>query len=100
MSYDRFLELFNNDDKGICVDVRTPQEYDISHIQGAINLNYLSDNLADLLESLDPSKHYYIYCRTGRRSLRVCVLLTNMQFKNIYNLDDGIAKYETMPLPG
>jgi len=76
-------------DKGLLLDVRTYEEYQSGSIEGSINLNYLSTTLADDLESLDPQLEYYVFCRTGRRSLRVCMLLKNMGVK-VYNLDGGI----------
>ena len=94
LEYDEFIERVANDENAICIDVRTPEEYQQGTIGQAMNINYLSTNLADQLEALDPSKNYYIYCRTGRRSLRVCVILRNMGFKHVQNLISGINGYE------
>lgn len=90
LNFEAFCKGFSADLDAICLDVRTPGEFNSGHIDRARNINYLSENLPDLLEELDPEKTYYIYCRTSRRSIRVCILLKNMGFKNIYNLEEGI----------
>lgn len=90
-NYPDFVSLAAKDKDSVIIDVRTPQEFQIEHIPGSTNLDYLSTDLADQLEGLQRGKNYYIYCRTGRRSLRVCVLLENMGFENVYNLEGGIA---------
>lgn len=92
LNYPSFVEEINRDSNNICLDVRTPEEFPIESFPGALNINYLSDHLADDLEKLPKDKHYYVYCRTGRRSLRVCVLLQNIGY-TVTNLDGGIKEY-------
>lgn len=89
--YIDFVNTFNSTDNAMLIDVRTSAEFESGHLEGAVNLNYLSDDLADQLEKLDISKEYFIYCRTGRRSLRICIILKNLGCKYVYNLEDGIA---------
>ena len=93
LDFNSFVELFNNTKDAICLDVRTASEFHAGHIKGAVNLDYLSKELADELEKLDPNLAYFIYCRTSRRSLRVCVLLRNMGFEKITNLDEGVKDH-------
>lgn len=90
LSYDNFLQKKSEDAEAVCIDARTQEEFDQGHIPSAININYLSSNLAEELEQLDPEKHYYIYCRTSRRSLRVSIILKNLGFEQLYHLEDGI----------
>ena len=92
LDYKDFVDSSRSDgDQGVIIDVRTSEEFEPEHIEGAKNLDYLSTDLADQLEKLDKTKSYYIYCRTGRRSLRVCVLLRNLGFEIVHNLESGIA---------
>ena len=85
-----FVETYLKKPGAVCIDVRTKEEYQSGHLPGALHLDYLSPRLADLLEALEQGKTYFIYCRTGRRSLRVCTLMQNMGFKQVYNCDNGI----------
>lgn len=89
LNYDAFVQAYQTDENGICLDARTPEEFNSGHLDGAVNLNYLSQDLASELETLSPDKTYYVCCRSGRRSLRVCVLLKNMGY-TVYNLDGGM----------
>ena len=93
LSFDAFKKAIKDNPGCVVLDVRTAEEFDPWHLKGAINIDYLSPNLADLLETLNPNKTYYVYCRTSRRSLRVCVLLGNMGFNQIFNLEDGVKDY-------
>jgi len=89
LDYDAFLQAYKKDQNAILLDVRTIEEYKTGSIEHAINFNYLSEKLADEIEALSKSKNYYIFCRTGRRSLRVCVLMKNTGYK-VVNLDGGL----------
>lgn len=72
------------------LDVRTPEEFASGSLDGAINVNYLSTDLADKLEALPKEKTYFVLCRTSRRSIRICVILKNAGFPNVYNMDVGL----------
>jgi len=91
LSYTDFVNKASEDQNAQMIDVRTEEEHATESIPDSIVMNYLDRDLADQLEKLDSSKSYYVYCRTGRRSLRVCVILRNLGFKNVYNLEEGIV---------
>ena len=59
------LEKLMKEKEYIIVDVRTKDEYDESHISGAINIPYdqMDENL-----TLDKEKNIFVYCKSGRRS--------------------------------
>ena len=60
-------DLMNIIDKGnyIIVDVRTEEEYNESHVKGAINIPY--DTIDENVE-LDKDKKILVYCKSGKRS--------------------------------
>ena len=93
LDFEGFVEAFQKEENAICLDVRTEAEYAQWHIDGAQNLSYLSTTLADDLEQLDPKKTYFVYCRTSRRSLRICQLMRNSGFQDVYHLKDGIKEH-------
>jgi len=94
MEYDEFVEAAQKETNSVLVDVRTIEEYNSGTIEGAIHMDYLSPVLADNIETLTSHSSYYVFCRTGRRSLRVCMLLKNMGLK-VYNLESGIISRKT-----
>lgn len=96
LSYAEFVDKAKQDANGITMDVRTEKEHEGLRIPGSCVIDYLDKNLADKIEGLDKEKTYYVYCRTGRRSLRVCVIMRNLGFEKVYNLEGGIV---SMPTP-
>lgn len=66
----------------IIVDVRTKEEYEESHISGAINIPY--DEITDN-NTLDKDKIIFVYCRSGARSEIAFNTLTNLGY-TVYGL--------------
>jgi rhodanese-related sulfurtransferase len=60
--------LLENNSENILLDVRTPQEFNQGHIQGAVNFDISHSNIITEMEEMDKSKTYIIYCRSGGRS--------------------------------
>lgn len=89
LEYNAFVQAYKKDQDAVLLDVRTLTEFESGTIDGAINFNYLSQRLADEIEALSKTKNYFIFCRTGRRSLRVCVLMKNTGYQ-VFNLDGGL----------
>ena len=42
---------------------------------------------------LQSNKKWRIYCKSGKRSAKVCEYLNNNKFSNIYNLKGGISAW-------
>jgi molybdopterin/thiamine biosynthesis adenylyltransferase/rhodanese-related sulfurtransferase len=70
------------------LDVREPFEYEIAHINGAplIPMGELSQRFTEL----DPNTQYYIYCKTGIRSLNAVQFLKEQGFKYTKSVKGGI----------
>ena len=73
----------------IVLDVRTTQEFNEGHIENAININVESDTFLSQIESLDKSKSYAVYCRSGRRSADAVAKMANQNFTSLTNLNGG-----------
>ncbi len=84
-----FKEVLRETPDAVIIDVRTPAEFAAGHIEGAINIDYLSPDFWDQMERLDPERTYFVYCRTSRRSVRTCTLMRNGGFQRVYHLDGG-----------
>ncbi|MEM8527941.1 MAG: rhodanese-like domain-containing protein [Bacteroidota bacterium] len=91
-----FKSLMETEPNAVLIDVRTPQEFGRSHFEGAINISYFAEDLCDRLETLDKDKTYLVYCRSGRRSIRVGTLMRNSGFdtQKVYNLDGGLVAWQ------
>ena len=75
------------------LDVRSPQEYEEGHIQGAILIpEYELIAKADK-ELKDKNKIIVIYCSTGNRSKKAQRKLEKRGYINVYNLYNGLQNY-------
>ena len=77
----------------IVLDVRTAQEFNEGHIENAININVESDTFLSQIESLDKSKSYAVYCRSGRRSADAITKMANQNFTSLVNLNGGVIDW-------
>lgn len=75
------------------LDVRTPEEFAGGHIDNATNIDWQGENFVKSIEKLDKNKPVYVYCRSGKRSLKASEKLEELGFKKIYNLDGGYLKW-------
>ncbi|MDP2159475.1 MAG: rhodanese-like domain-containing protein [Flavobacterium sp.] len=83
------------DQNAVILDVRTPEEFDRGIIPNAINIDiYKGQGFIYLLEELDKSKSYYVYCHAGSRSAKACEVMQQLGFSTTYNLVGGISEWE------
>ena len=88
----RNFEQYSNKDKYIILDVRTETEYDLSHIEGAINIPL--DELREYLKELsNVTKEIIVHCHSGLRSYIACRILKENGFKG-KNLIGGYVMYD------
>ena len=80
------------------IDVRTPEEFASEHIDNAVNVNFLGDDFVSNVQKIDKSKPVFLYCKIGGRSSKAATKLAELGFKNIYNLEGGILKWEAAGL--
>lgn len=80
------------------VDVRTPEEFLAGHIDKAKNINFNDPNFKQTIAtSLNKNKPVAIYCRSGRRSASALIILKEMGFKDIYDLEGGFLNWQAVP---
>ncbi len=65
----------------VILDVRTQEEYDAGHIEGATLIPVLE--LSDRLDELDKGSELLVYCRTGNRSSSAVEILENAGFTKL-----------------
>ena len=77
----------------IIIDVRTPEEFAEGYIEGAINIDFQSENFRGQIDKLNRDNKYLIYCRSGNRSRGALEIMVEMDFKEVYHLSAGIVKW-------
>jgi len=80
-------------DNAVLVDVRTIEEFNEGHIEGAINIDVFSPNFQADIEKLDKNKDYYVVCRSGGRSMSAAGAMESMGFTKVYNLAGGMMSW-------
>jgi rhodanese-related sulfurtransferase len=86
----------------VILDVRTPVEYEMSHITGSVNVNVQDESFEDMVVALDPDKTYIVHCTKNPadgRSDRALETLQSLGFKHLYSLEGGYVAWQNAELP-
>lgn len=92
---DAFKSELATAENACLLDVRTPKEVAAGVIDQPIVIDFLSGTFEQEVKQLDPSKTYYIYCRSGKRSGSACEVMANLGFKSLVNLEGGILAWNS-----
>ena len=95
LSPNECADLQQQTPESIILDVRTEEEFNSGYIAGATNFDIRGGAaFMDSLETLDKSKSYFVYCRSGARSGQACQLMGQLGFNHVYNLYGGVLAWE------
>ena len=83
----------------VIIDVSTPQEYEVLHLEGAINVSLLSRLFKARMDIMNKSKAYVVYCKVGGRSKVAQKLMRQFGFQTVYNITGGTLLWEEEGLP-
>ena len=75
------------------IDVRSPEECAEGMVDGALQMDFFSEDFEDQLKSLDPKKRYLMYCRSGRRRGKASKIMVELGFKHVSNLEGGYLEW-------
>lgn len=95
-------EFVASNDDVIILDVRTPIEYQMSHIPDAVNVDVQDETFAEMVVKLDPNKTYIVHCTknpVGGRSGRALDAMQELGFENLYSLEGGYVEWRDEELP-
>ena len=93
-----FSELIE-DPNVVLLDVRTVDEFNEGHIEGAINIDQAQDDFIEKAKAALPAeKKIAVYCRSGRRSADAAGRLAAEGFQCV-NLKGGIIAWKEAGLP-
>ncbi|WP_422081673.1 rhodanese-like domain-containing protein [Ulvibacterium sp.] len=74
---------------GILIDVRTPKEFNMGHLENALNINWLGTGFQEHFDTIPKDKKLYLYCKKGGRSAKAQKLLDSLGYQNVVNLEGG-----------
>ena len=76
------------------IDVREPDEYATFNIGGTlIPLGKIMGMQLDELEDLK-DEELIVHCHAGKRSMQACMVLEQVGFTNLKNLEGGMAAWQ------
>lgn len=78
---------------GMLIDVRTPMEYELGHLQGAVNIDWKSPRFAASFDSIPTDRPLYVYCQKGGRSAKAAELLRDMGY-TVTDLTGGYSEFQ------
>ncbi len=97
--------LLNGEERPIILDVREPEEFAVSHLQGAVRIDP-SAELVDVLRSIGPDlkgRAIIVYCSVGVRSTQLAERVHNglksRGASRIANLSEGIFGWHNAKRP-
>ena len=77
----------------LLIDVRTPEEYSLGHLDEAVNINWYDIDFKDKIAELDRGKTVYVYCKAGGRSAKAADVFRELGFDEVVNLEGGYDVY-------
>jgi len=95
-------DLVTQDETVIVLDVRTPEEYAIGHIEGALNINIAEADFSKRISKLDRDKTYIIHCSANvknGRSAKSLEIMSSFGFDKLLNMEGGIIAWEQSGYP-
>ncbi len=95
-------EFVARNENAVIMDVRTPIEYEMSHITGSVNVSVQDESFNNMVIALDPNKTYIVHCTKNPddgRSSRALETLKSLGFKHLYSLEGSYVAWKDAELP-
>lgn len=83
----------------IILDVRTEDEFSKGHLADAVQIDYYKSDFKNQLTKLDKNKPVFVYCAAGIRSNSAAKILTDLGFKQVYDLQGGFNAWSDAKKP-
>lgn len=76
------------------IDVRTPGEYNRSHMDAARNYDFFAFHYGEDVDTLDRGRTAFVYCQTCHRSPFAARIMKHKGFRCVYDLRGGYAAWQ------
>ena len=81
--------LLGSEEGAVVLDVRTAKEFEAGHITGAVSVDFLSEDFAQVLAELDRDTTYILHCKSGSRSTKALEVMKEQGFTSVAHLTSG-----------
>mgnify|MGYP006146931927 CR=1 FL=1 len=85
-------EMKNNNNFQL-IDVRTPDEYNNGTIENSQNINFYDEDFNEQISHLDKSIPTFVYCQAGGRSYEAMVIMCELGFTTVFELEGGYSSW-------
>ena len=94
ITQEEWKSLIEEDENAVIIDSRRPEEWEMGIIENSLMINIMDFvDFEQKAAQLDPSKNYYVYCRSGVRSVTACNILESQGLNSTFNLLGGILSW-------
>jgi rhodanese-related sulfurtransferase len=93
------IQANKDHDSFIILDVRTPEEYKLGHLENSNNINSSDPLFNQKIDSLDRDMAYLVYCAAGGRSIKAFNKMVSLHFREVYNMAGGFSKWQADGFP-
>lgn len=76
----------------VVVDVRTAEEFNSGHIEGAANIDIYSNTFEQQIKQLSKTKTVLVYCRSGSRSAQAASIIRKNGYQ-VMDLAGGVGAW-------
>jgi rhodanese-related sulfurtransferase len=87
-------DVLLNDSSAQLIDVRTQDEYAVSHLKDAQNICVTDTDFKQKVAHLDKAKPVYVYCKKGGQSAQAAKILEELGFTQVFDLQGGITNWQ------
>ena len=83
----------------VVLDVRTLEEFNEGHLDGATMIDFYGADFETQLAQLDKDAPYLLYCRSGNRSGQTRAIMEELGFTDVADVGGGILAWVEAGLP-
>jgi len=74
----------------VLLDVRNAEEFQEGHLENALLVPFENPDFISMMSDFDSSANYLVYCRSGNRGVKACLMMRSMGFTGeISHLNNG-----------
>ncbi|UTF51273.1 rhodanese-like domain-containing protein [Desulfomicrobium sp. ZS1] len=95
----KLIEANKDNPKFLIIDLRSKNEFDDGHIEGAKLVHYYDTKFKRIISQLDRDSKIFLYCQKGRQSPLALRAMEKLRFLDMYILEGGFDEWVNAGLP-
>jgi rhodanese-related sulfurtransferase len=96
---DSLIQANKSDSSFLLLDVRTPEEYAMGHIDRSRLVDFHAADFQTRITALPRQAPILLYCRSGNRSGQALKMMQDLGFTNVRHLAGGINLWQAEARP-